>query len=76
MTEKHTETRLRIPEFDEWIENHGFAYRPWTPQEEEILIEYYGKIPTRLLVKKLNNRTIKSANEKARRMGITASRYE
>lgn len=66
-----TDRRVTIPEFEEWIEKHGVAFRPWTEQEEEILFSYYGKIPTKMLAAKLN-RSIKAINEKARRMNISA----
>jgi|WetSurMetagenome_2_1015567.scaffolds.fasta_scaffold415099_2 hypothetical protein len=69
MTEQ--ERRIVIPEFEEWIKTHGVAFRPWTEQEESILREYYGKIPTKMIAHKLN-RSIKSVQEKARREGICA----
>lgn len=66
-----TERRIVIPEFEDWIKTHGVSFNPWSTEEEEILREYYGKIPTKMLAKKLN-RSIKSVQEKARREGISA----
>jgi hypothetical protein len=67
-----TERRITIPEFEEWIEFHGKSFRPWTPEEEMILAEYYGEVPTKMIADKLD-RSIKAVNEKARRMGISAT---
>lgn len=66
-----SDRKITIPEFEEWIERNGVNFRPWTPDEEDILQTYYGRIPTPMLAKKLQ-RTIKAVNEKARRMGIRA----
>jgi hypothetical protein len=64
-----------IPEFDEWIKSHGSYYRLWTEPEEQILIEYYGKVPPNMIAKKLN-RSIRAIHEKARAMGIRATRAD
>lgn len=66
------ERRIVIPEFDEWIEVNGKSFNPWTAEEETILADYYGKVPTKMIADKLK-RSIKAVNEKARRMGITAT---
>lgn len=64
--------KIRIPEFEDYIQTVGInKRRPWTEQEEEILMEYYGVIPTALIAKHLD-RTIKSIQDKATAMGISA----
>jgi len=64
----------KIPEYEEYIKAHGikFTNEPWGEDEEEVIRLYYGIIPTVELSKMLKKRTIKSIQDKAHAMGITA----
>jgi hypothetical protein len=62
--------QIRIPEFEEYIQKFGVhKYRVWTVQEEDILREYYGVIPTGMLAEYLG-RSIKAIQDKAFVIGV------
>lgn len=63
--------KIKIPEFEEYIESHSIHYRSWSPEEEDVLARYYGLIPPKVLAKRLG-RTVKSIRDKADAMGISA----
>jgi hypothetical protein len=65
--------QIRIPEFEEYIHQFGVhKYRVWTVQEEDILREYYGVIPTAMIAEHLG-RSIKAIQDKAYVMGINVA---
>lgn len=64
---------IKVPEFEEYIQKFGVhKYRVWTSQEEDVLREYYGVIPTAMLADHLG-RSIKSIQDKAFALGINVA---
>lgn len=63
--------KIKIPEFEEYIESHTLHYRSWSKEEEAVLSRYYGLIPPGVLAKRLG-RTKKAILDKADAMGLSA----
>ena len=62
---------ILIPEFEEYLQtNPNTVKRYWNAWEEDVLKEYYGKIPIEMLSKKLN-RTTGAISRKVCALGLT-----
>lgn len=65
--------QIVIPEFEEYIKRFGIhKYKIWSEQEESVIRNYYGVIPTSMLAEYLG-RSIKAIQDKAAMMGVTAA---
>jgi len=64
--------KIVIPEFEEYIRKFGpNRYKIWSEQEELVLREYYGIVPTSVLAQYLD-RSVKSVQNKAAALGINS----